>query len=72
LDAIEIGSYRLILREDSKVTYRRLYEALEIQGIINESKLSKHQDKTVADAQNNQLIERLWYTTGKPFVWVPM
>ena len=26
LDAVSVGSYRLILREDSKVTYRRLYE----------------------------------------------
>ena len=72
LDAIEIGSYRLILREDSKVTYRRLHDLLEKQGLINEEKLSKIEDKSLAEAQNNHLIERLWYTTGKSFVWVPM
>lgn len=72
LDPIETGSYRLILREDSKVTYKRLYDILETQGLINGEKLSKHEDRTVAESQNNHLIERLWYTTGKQFVWVPM
>jgi hypothetical protein len=41
LDDISIGSYKLILREDSKITYKRLYNLLEEQGILDESKLSK-------------------------------
>ena len=70
LDEINIGSYRLILREDSKVTYKRLYDLLEKQGLISSDKLSKEEDKALAEANNYHLIERLWYTYGKSFVWV--
>lgn len=72
LDEITIGSYRLILREDSKLTYRRLYELLEKQGLLNASKMSKHEDRSIATSYNNHFIEKLWYTTGKSFVWVPI
>lgn len=48
LDEINVGSYRLILREDSKVTYKRLYDLLEKQGLLSGAKLSKDEDKSVA------------------------
>ena len=72
LDEANIGSYRLILREDAKNTYKRLYNLLEEQGIINQAKLSKLEDKNLAESHNSHLIERLWYTFGKKFVWVPL
>lgn len=71
LDDISIGSYRLILREDAKNTYKRLYNLLEEQGIIHEAKLSKLEDKNLAESHNSHLIERLWYTFGKSMLWVP-
>jgi hypothetical protein len=40
LDDVTIGSYRLMLREDAKITYKRLYNLLEEQGLINEAKMS--------------------------------
>lgn len=72
LDDVNIGSYRLILREGWKVTYKRLYDLLESQGLISEAKLSTHEDKGIAESHNSHLIERLWYTFGKSFVWVKL
>jgi len=70
LDDVTIGSYKLILREDPKTTYKRLYNLLEEQGILNESKLSKLEDKNLAESHNCHLIERLWYTFGKTMLWL--
>jgi hypothetical protein len=45
LDEVSTGSYRLILREDAKVNYKRLYDLLEKQGLIDSSKLNTGDDK---------------------------
>jgi hypothetical protein len=71
MDEIQAGSYRLSLRENANTAYKRLHDQLEAQGLISPNKLDD-EEKILTSAFNCQLLERLWYSIGKTFVWVPL
>ena len=68
---IELGSYRLMLRESSDHVYAKLYEKLEDEEILNKNKLDP-KDPKLTNNYNSHMIEKMFYTIGKNFVWLPI
>lgn len=68
---IELGSYRLMLRESSDHVYQKLYEDLEEEEILNKGKLDQ-KDMKLTSNYNSHMLEKMFYTLGKNFVWVPI
>ena len=68
---IELGSYRLMLRESSDHVYQKLYEHLEEEEILNKGKLEQ-KDSKLTSSYNSHMLEKMFYTLGKNFVWVPI
>lgn len=68
---IELGSYRLMLRESSDHVYAKLYEKLEDEEILNKNKLDP-KDTKLTNNYNSHMIEKMFYAIGKNFVWLPI
>jgi hypothetical protein len=70
-DDVELGSYRLMLRESAEHAYGKLYGHLEDEEILNKEKLDRN-DIKLTSSYNSHMLEKMHYTIGKNFVWVPI
>jgi hypothetical protein len=50
--------------------YQNLYEGLEEEEIVNKEKLEQ-KDMKLTSNYNSHMLEKMFYTLGKNFVWVP-
>jgi hypothetical protein len=50
--------------------YQKLYEELEEEEIVSKSKLEQ-KDMKLTSNYNSHMLEKMFYTLGKSFVWVP-
>ena len=71
-DKIQLGSYRSVTREDSEKLYIRLKDQLKRFGLISEEEQELIKDEGLVTPYNCQLIEKLWFTIGKNYVWLPL
>lgn len=60
---INIGSYRLLLRDSNQVSYEYMIDRLLEQGILQKEKLVNGGD--FKDESNMHLVEKMWYGIGK-------
>ncbi len=51
--------------------YTKLYERLEEEEILNKEKLDQKDIKLTSN-YNSHMLEKMYYTIGKNFVWVPI
>jgi hypothetical protein len=71
-DQIQLGSYRSIAREDSEKFYGRIKEALKRVGLLSEEERELMKEEGLVTPYNCQLLEKLWFSVGKNYVWVPL
>jgi hypothetical protein len=61
-----------MLRDNAYNSYKRVYDQLVDQGVLSKEKLEDEEEKNITSPFNCQLIEKMGYSVGKTFVWVPM
>jgi hypothetical protein len=71
-DKIQLGSYKSITREDTERFYTRIKEELKRLGLLSEEERELMKEEGLVNPHNCQLLEKLWFSVGKNYVWVPL
>ena len=64
-DNIEVGSYRLLLRESASSTYEYMMNRLLEQKILSKDKFEEGAEDVIKSEFNIHMIEKMWYGIGK-------
>ena len=64
-DKIEVGSYRLLLRESASSTYEFMMNRLLEQKILTKEKFERETENILKSEFNIHMIEKMWYGIGK-------